>query len=113
MTMTAGSKQARFVQNPMLGQELAMSSMFIHALEAVANDVMNQAAQYMPVDTGALRDSLYIEVVNVGGRREARVVVGDWKAVFIEFGTAEFDFNAPLRRAADSLGFRLVDGGEE
>lgn len=77
-------------------------------LLATAERVAEEARRMAPVVTGDYRDSIEAVIADDGGERVGRVVARDWKAGFIEFGVYGRPVHAPIRRAAEATGLRVV-----
>lgn len=106
----------KWVPNPMLEEELKRSAMFVPGLTRVAEAAKNAIVASAPVDSGDFRAGIHVEHgANERGEQVARIVSDDWKSVFIEFGTAEHPFSAPIRRGIEQAGYKLVDdnGGSD
>lgn len=96
--------RTRFVPNPMLAQEVLRATMLLDDLQAIAENIAEQAVAIAPEDEGDYLRS--IEAVSGFDARGvmARVNANDWKAALIEFGTTDTPVFAPIRRAADRYG---------
>lgn len=55
------------------------------AVTKVARAIMLTAQEFVPYVTGALHDSIEVNTLSVG--KEAEVVVGEYYAGYVEFGT--------------------------
>ena len=87
-----------FIPNPLapvIAKEMAQPH-----VEDVAEEGLRLAQSKVPVDTGALRDSLHIEEAD-GGKR---VVVGTDHWLYPEFGTSEVSAQPFMRPIIDELG---------
>lgn len=92
-----------FVPNPGFAAALARSTMFEDDMARIAEEIAETAQANAPESSGDFKDG----IESTYGDGYARVNMKDWKSVFIEFGTSEHPFGAPLRKAIESLGFRL------
>lgn len=88
-----------FVPNPLVEEELAQSPEMQAAMTSAANEVATVARQLAPVDTGALRDSIHVDLVD----GEAEVIADVPYAIFVEFGTSVDEAQPYLRPAADAV----------
>jgi HK97 gp10 family phage protein len=86
-----------FVPSPRLLLDLAEEV----KIDPAAEEVLAAAEHLVPVDTGALKDSLHIEDAPGGGKR---VVADTPYAVFVEFGTENMPAEPYLRPALDEAG---------
>ena len=100
---------SRYVANPMLGEELKRSTMFVDDMLRVAQDIAEGVEACAPVADGDYKDSIEAEAGMDSDGAQGRVNVNDWKAVFIEYGTTEHPFLAPVRRGVESKGHKLTD----
>lgn len=100
---------SRYVPNPLLEQELAHSTMLLDDLSEKAQDIQEHIEATVPVNEGTLRDSFTVETGMDSDGVVAQIQTDDWKAVIIEFGTVEHDFNAPIRRGIEAAGYRMED----
>lgn len=75
-------------------------------LEA-AEEAAEEARRRAPVATGAYRDGIAAVSAEVDGAPVGRVVARDWKSALVEFGFRGRTPEAPLRRAAETLGFKV------
>ena len=91
---------ARFVPNPALIPNLLKSRMIGSRMLVAAEIVAARARQLVPVDTGALQESIEAEA-SIG---EARVWARTSYATYVEFGTSDTPAFAYLRGAAGSVG---------
>lgn len=88
-----------FIPNPLAGTIARLLAG--PAVEAAAAEGLALAQARVPVDTGALRDSLHIEDAPDGGKR---VVTDSDHWVFPEFGTSTMAAQPYLRPIIDDLG---------
>jgi HK97 gp10 family phage protein len=83
----------------------------MNALEEALQDLSNEALNYMqsivPVDTGATRDSCFVEIVNIGGRLSLVIGAGTPYTVYIELGTFNHPARPFIRPTADYVKQRL------
>lgn len=70
------------------------------AVKRTADDIANTARQLVPVDTGALQDSIESSSISIG--YEAEVTVGEDYAGFVEFGTRKMAAQPYLGPAIDA-----------
>jgi HK97 gp10 family phage protein len=68
-------------------------------MEDAAELVTNKAKQLVPVDTGALKNSIDYEVNRIGRRYNVRVSATEPYAIFVEMGTHKMDAQPYLRPA--------------
>lgn len=101
----------RFDPDPNLESELARAVEIRAYLEVVAAAAAETARQLAPYRTGALRDSIDYDVTSEGGGQIARVIVGDWKANLIEYGTSRHPARPYLRPAIEAEVGPLRDDG--
>lgn len=98
-----------FVPNPSFTQDFNGEEDTIDGLLEAANTAVPISQSFAPVLTGAYRDS--IKAVAAGG--SVYLVATDFKANWIEFGTADNPPSAPLRRGLLGAGFELRESPEE
>lgn len=104
------------VLSPNLLAILGRNAELMSRLEETADQILEAAKAYVPVDTGALQDSGRVEAEEAGEGVSVKVVFGDDNttndsgmnyAAFVEFGTETTPTFAFLRRAGESLGLAL------
>lgn len=95
------ASRIRFVPNPMFQAQLISSGMLDDDMHERAEEIAEATRANAPADSGAFADGVVAE--------ENRVVLKDWKSLFIEFGENVFlsGISAPLRTAIQQLGFKL------
>lgn len=98
-----------FVANHNLESDIAHSDEMRDVLESKAQEVADEArriARAEAYQTGAYHDSIRAVVgERDDGEVVGRVLASDYKAVWIEVGTAQgFTARSPLRRALEVLG---------
>lgn len=96
---------AAFIPNPGFLDDWMAEGDTIDGLVAVMESAAELARDVAPVDEGDYRDS--IKVVAAGGA--VFLMATDWKAAFIEWGTANNPVFAPLRRGVLGVGLRLEE----
>lgn len=96
-----------FIPNPFFDETFRRSAQCASALVQVGEDIKGAIQAASPVDTGAFRDSFSVQESTDSDGVKAVVLTDDWKAAFIEFGTVEHPFNAPIRRGIESAGYTL------
>lgn len=101
----------RFDPDPNLESELARATEIHAYLEELAAAAAETARQLAPYRTGALRDSIDYEVTSEGSGQIARVIVGDWKANLVEYGTSRHPARPYLRPAIEAEVGPLRDDG--
>lgn len=102
--------EVRFESDPLAERKLATWPGMIPELESIVAAAAIAARAIAPVETGKYKESINTSV----GYDERAVVIGrlyseDWKAHWIEFGTIKELAHAPLRRAMNSIGLRVVE----
>lgn len=97
-----------FKPDPNFEAELARSVQYLEGLERAAQPAAEFAKSVAPVATGAYRDS--IDVRRVG--QKVYLSATDFKAWWIEYGSAHNPPSSPLRRGARAAGFSLRERGE-
>lgn len=107
--MARPQRTSKFVPNPMLEQELKRSTMFTDDLLSIAADIMEKVQEIGPEDQGKYKEAMAVESGSDSDGVLARFIANDWKAALIEYGTAEHQFNAPIRTAIQQLGLDLED----
>jgi HK97 gp10 family phage protein len=68
------------------------------AVQATAHAVAQKAKAIVPVDTGALRDSIHVE----GGGLDVAVIADTYYAAYVEFGTVLTPAQPYMTPAAES-----------
>lgn len=89
-----------FIPNPLaesIAKELAADD-----IADIAEQGLEIARRLVPVDTGALRDSLHLEDADEEGGK--RIVTDSDHWIFPEFGTSEMPPQPYLRPIIDTLG---------
>lgn len=94
-----------FVPNKNFPNELEGEPEYQSGLAVEAGKAAAYAKSFAPVRTGAYRDSIGVVVQG----RKVYLSAKDWKANFIEFGTATITPSAPLRRGARAAGLRFKE----
>jgi hypothetical protein len=103
---------SHFVPNPMFEEQLQRATFLIDDMGDMAEKALEGVRSTAPVDTGAYRDSWQSEAgIGPDGKATGRVYTEDKRANFIEFGTSEYPFGAPMRRGLERAGFKLEDSG--
>lgn len=92
----------RFEPDPNLESELAREIETRAVLESLASAAAATARQLVPVRSGALRDSIDSEVTTEPTGLVGRVIVGDWKANLVEYGTRLHPARPYLRPAIEA-----------
>lgn len=100
----------RFVADPLAERKLASWPGLIPELEWKVKSAEVAAKAIAPVETGRYKESIESAV----GFDERAKIIGrlyskDWKAHWVEFGTIKEPAHAPLRRAMNSIGLRVVE----
>lgn len=105
-----------FLPNPKFRETLEATQEYRDGLEEAAQPAADRAKDYAPVDEGDYRDSIQIVKVDVPMRTGRRVVEGgvyitatDFKAHWIEHGTAKTAPQAPLRKGAMAAGLEITE----
>lgn len=88
---------------------LSRSREMLQVLEEKARDVASIAKGISPVLTSSYRDGIESTSGIDGGKGIGRVNANDWKSHFVEFGTSDTPTFAPLRKAAERSGLRVID----
>ena len=96
---------AFFRPNPNLANELEAEPQYRSGLAKATQPAVAAAKNFAPVRTGAYRDS--IRVVEDG--RKVYLSAFDFKAWWIEVGSANNTPSAPLRRGARAAGLKLKE----
>lgn len=98
----------RFALNPAFPDQLEASEEVLgDGLLEYAEVVAEEARRNAPVSTGAYRDSLEAVMGTQDGKVIARVQANDFKAHWIEFGTATQPARSTIRRAVEASGKRV------
>lgn len=92
-----------FIPNKNLANELEQESEYRSGLAKAAAPAVTAAKNFAPVRTGAYRDS--IRIVEQG--RKVFLSAFDFKAWWIENGSANNPPSAPLRRGARAAGLKF------
>lgn len=100
----------RFVPDPLAERKLESWPGLIPELDWRVKAAEVAAEAIAPVDTGKYKESIESAV----GFDERAKIIGrlyskDWKAHWIEFGTIKEPAHAPLRRAMNSIGLKVVE----
>lgn len=102
----------RFDPDPALENNLVRAAEIHAYLDQLASAAAATARELAPHRTGALRDSIDHDVVTEGGRQIGVVIVGDWKANLIEYGTSRHPARPFLRPALEAEVGPLRDSGD-
>ena len=94
-----------FIPNPLFLEELKVDPTFRAHMDLVGDAAKEEARNFAPVLTGALRDS--IEVSHLEGGRQ-RISVGVRYGMYVEFGTFDTPAEPYLRPALDALGLHAT-----
>lgn len=85
----------------------AFVNMIVTSLGAAFETISDQALQYMqsivPVDTGALRDSCFVDIGIVAGRLRISIGAGMPYAVYVELGTSRMAAQPYIRPTYDMV----------
>jgi hypothetical protein len=92
------------IPNPLVAVQILASPELALAMELVGDAALEIVQQDVPVDTGELRDSLYVERIGPGRRIGASAD----HAMPVEFGTSDMAAQPFLRPALSKLGIRRV-----
>lgn len=111
MPTSAKPGASRFVANPYFPEELKRSTMLIDDMAEKANTMMDEIVAGAPADSGEFAASFSVESGIEDGEATARIITDDRKAYFIEYGTEEHEFNAPIRKGIERAGFTLEGSG--
>lgn len=106
--VASGQARLKFFAARELNKKVAMMPTVGEAMLLKAEEAAEVAKKLAPVDTGAYRDGIEASAENIEGMRGARVKATDWKSALVEFGTALWPAHATLRRAAESVGLKVV-----
>lgn len=83
----------------------AVQAAVLVAVESALRKLSNEALQYMqsivPVDTGRLRDSCFVEVSVFGGRIRVSIGADTRYAIFVELGTSSHPAKPYIRPTYD------------
>lgn len=110
--MPRGYDKDRFVPNPAFEGELLRSTILLNPLKDAAEDIAEHVKAVAPVEDGDYRDGIEGVAGMTSSGATGRVNANDWKSVFIEFGTSEHAFGAPMHRGVEAAGYTLK-GDEE
>lgn len=94
-----------FVMNPTLPAQVKVDPGIGVTMLALANEVLQSAQDLAPVQTGALKASLRVELAE-GNAGRVSVNVDYW--LFPEFGTSKMDAEPYLRPALTASGANLT-----
>ena len=95
-----------WVANPRFEEEVQQSDDLQSAVMEAAQAAADAAKGIVPVDTGALRDSIQAVEDKQGENAGATVEATAPYAMFVEFGTQDHSAQPFLRPAVDSVGLR-------
>lgn len=107
---------AKFIPNPRAGEELGrtpeMGKMLAETAEKVAEVVRTTGPK------SEASGEHYVDMIEVATGVEGKTLIGRVNAKkftswWLEVGTARMPALAPLRRAVESLGLKLVGGGRK
>ena len=109
MSGPIGEAQLKFIATPLLNLKVREMPSVGKAMLARA-ELAAQAAQDLAPrgETGDYADSIGAVEAPIEGARGAIVRATDFKAAWIEFGTANMPAFAPLRRGAEMTGLAVV-----
>lgn len=88
------------------------STLLVDDIAEACNAIRESIENTVPVDSGTLQGSFTDETSIGSAGVVGRVSTDDWKAVIIEYGTADHEFSAPIRRGIEAAGYQLSDNGE-
>jgi len=103
----------RYVPNQTLDKDFRESDVIRDDLLEVAQEIVDRFQATAPRRSGAYADSAEAQVGLLGRETVARVVVKDYKANWLEFGTSIRPMQAPLRRAVEGAGYKQPEGGDK
>jgi hypothetical protein len=107
MTITGSKLGSYFEPNEANIEALGDTPAMAEALGIVAGQCANNSKGIAPVRSGAYRDSIVEEHGVENGKAFGRVVAGDYKAGWIEFGTVRAAAKAVLRKGAELAGLKV------
>jgi hypothetical protein len=97
-----------YVPNPGFSKEIMGEDDYMEGLKGHAEKAKTLAESFSPVRTGAYQRSFV--VVEDGGN--VYLANTDWKAHWIEWGSAHNTAKAPIRRGILAAGLRFKDEGK-
>lgn len=97
-----------FRKNPGFNQELSSEAGYKEALAVAAKPAEAAAKSFAPVRTGAYRDSIHVVIDSKGVRLDA----SDFKAHWVEWGSANNSPSAPLRRGVRAAGLKFKESSK-
>lgn len=103
----------RYVPNQTLDQDLERSDIFEDDLREIAQQIVDKFRDTAPRKTGAYADSAEAQTGRLGTAMIGRVVVKDYKANWLEYGTSQRSLQAPLRRAIEAAGYKQPESGDK
>lgn len=77
-----------------------------YIIQETASIIVHEAKMLVPVDEGALRDSIEMKIL---GKFKAVVIVGQFYAVYVEYGTGIYAKNGNGRKTPWSYYYPKID----